>query len=86
LLCEGAVVEVFPQLAVGPEIDLHCGFLAGFVHEETNSRDHEPISTACMFAAHSAGKVPPSGLAALYEGQRVAGSQVDRKRAAGRYA
>jgi hypothetical protein len=46
LLCEGAVVEVFPQLAVRLEIDHDSGLLAGFVHEETDSRNHRPTSNA----------------------------------------
>jgi hypothetical protein len=42
LFCEGAVVEVFPQLAVRLEIDHDSGLLPGFVHEETDSRNHRP--------------------------------------------
>jgi hypothetical protein len=51
LLCEDAVVEVFPQLAVLPEVNHDGGLLAGFVHDETYARDHA-FSSAAFHAGH----------------------------------
>lgn len=76
LLCESAVVEVFPQLAVRPEIDHDGGLLTGFIHEETDSGNHRPTSRTCIPAANAAREIvlglhfgqATASLAALHRG------------------